>query len=277
MLWNLQNFYLEKHTSGYWRSKMSTLYLAWRSKYNTNNCTQNETRWFPIGALDYDKSESLYRFFYLKGAEKARELAGFSALDAFPDFEKKYQSDELFEFFKNRVPNRKRRDFSSIVERMDLEPNSADPVSILSISGGTRQTDCLEIFPELELSEDGYFTCKFFVHGSRFMSDYSNAKLKELQVGDELKIAIEMNNPATGSAIQIQTKDDLAVIGYAPRYLLEDLKQMEQNPYEVKAHIAKVNLEPAPSNQRLLVSLSGKLPKTNSSMRAQEEFSALIH
>lgn len=250
---------------------MNTLFLAWRAGYDSQEaCTEAQTRWFPIGRLDRDSVNSKYRFRYLKGAIKAQDQAGFSALDAFPDLKREYSSMELFSLFKNRIPNAKRKDFSDIVDRMDLRQEEADPFNILSVSGGTRQTDSLEIFPEIDKTASGHFECKFFVHGSRFVSEYAKKRINSIRTGDSLKICFEMANKYTGFAIQVQTEEDKVVIGYAPRYLLNDLQGVREFPESVEVAALKVNPSPAPVNQRILVSLKGKLPTDKENNKGED-------
>lgn len=74
-------------------------------------------------------------------------------------------------------------------------------------------------------------------------------------------MALELNNPATGIAVQLQTADTYHMLGWSPRYLVEDLVQaIATAPSEIAATIQQINRPPAPANQRALVSLEGKLP-----------------
>lgn len=256
---------------------MNTLFLAWRSGYSVEQATPASTQWFPIGRLDQDASgREPYTFRYLHGAEIAQETAGFHPLEAFPDLGAVYRSPELFSLFLNRIPNPRRSNFSEIVERMDLG-SKADPFKILSISGGSRQTDTLEIFPLLKTETDGSFRCRFFIHGSRFMHEDSIKKLDTLTLGQELRVCFEANNPATGWAIQLQSVDKPQVIGYVPRYLLPDLNTIRQSDTRdfPQAVVAKINAAPAPLNQRVLVELTGRLPK-GQTMMASEEFQVIV-
>jgi len=41
----------------------------------------------------------------------------------------------------------------------------ADPLSILEVSGGTRRTDNLEVFPKISKNERGEFRTRFFLRG----------------------------------------------------------------------------------------------------------------
>ena len=48
-------------------------------------------------------------------------------------------------------------------------------------------------------------------------------RLSRLHEGDALQVAVEVNNPVTGAAVQLQTVDDYHMIGWAPRYLIKDM------------------------------------------------------
>lgn len=232
-----------------------TLFLAWQS-----NAARSPTReWFPVGRLDVLRPQSLYRFRYLRGAERAHKETGFEPLVDFPDFRQTYETSELFPLFQNRVLAPGRPDFHEYLQMLAL-PDQADPVEILSVSGGYRATDSFEVFPKIERGKDGAFRCRFFLHGWRHVSEDAQRRLESLRAGERLFAAIELTNPATQFAVQIQT-EDYYVIGWAPRYLVGDLvKAIAEAPGEYRAEVVRVNPVPAPSKQRLLVQLCGHWP-----------------
>src|SRR5271167_1734491 len=80
-----------------------------------------------------------------------------------------------------------------------------DPVEILSVSGGRRITDALEVFPKLERQPDGFFQCRFFLHGSSHVNSAAQERLHALVPAERLNIALELTNPATGFAVQVHT------------------------------------------------------------------------
>jgi len=245
-----------------------TLFLAWQDQATTR-------RWFPIGRLDVDQAHSVYRFRYTHGAELARESAGFPPLPDFPKLDRLYKSDELFPIFQNRVMAPGRPDFAQYVEQLGLRPESSDPIEILAVSGGTRATDAFEVFPKLERQVDGRFTCRFFLHGSSHVSAPAQEKINNLTTGERLNVALELTNPATGLAVQVQTSDYF-MIGWAPRYLVHDLAEaMARWPGGYEAEIVRLNPLPAPSKQRLLVEFRGKLPANYEPM-SSEEFKPLV-
>ena len=235
---------------------MKTLFLAWQHT-RPNPSQRPATRaWFPIGKLEAD--ESYYRFAYTAGALRAAKEGGFAPLDAFPDLRRTYESAELFPVFKNRLIQPNREDYGDYVRRLGLTEADADPMAILAVSGGTRQTDNLEVFPKIRAHRDGSFSCRFFLHGWRHVNAAAQARLDTLQAGDALRVSLELNNPATGAAIQLQTADDYHMLGWAPRYLLLDmLATLSHAPRKVEASVVRLNEPPAPGNQRVLVELCG--------------------
>jgi hypothetical protein len=139
---------------------------------------------------------------------------------------------------------------------LDL-PETAEPAEILEVGGGYRATDSFEVFPKIERRPDGSFRCRFFLHGSRHMSPAAMQRIDRLQAGETLYITLELTNPATQLAVQVQTKD-YHVIGWAPRYLVNDLvTAMAHSPGAHAIKVVRINPSPAPSKQRLLVELSG--------------------
>ncbi len=226
-----------------------TLFLAWQDKVRTR-------RWFPVGRLDVTGNR-LYKFRYLRGAVLAQQSSGFTPLYDFPDLYKSYESPELFPLFQNRVLTPGRKDFQEYLKCLDL-PDQASPIEILSIDGGARITDNFEVFPKIECKENGTFLCRFFLHGVQHVNESSQKRVDSLQPGEELYISIELTNPVSDLAVQIQTKD-YYMIGWAPRYLINDIvRAISKAPASAKykAKVVKVNPIPVPSKQRLLIELN---------------------
>ena len=227
-----------------------TLFLAWQDK-------REESRlWFPVGRLDADVRRSNYRFRYTVGAKQAEKEAGFQPLIEFPSFEEPYSSDELFPLFQNRVMNPTRPDFTDYLRNLDLR-EGADPIEILSANGGLRATDTYEVFPKLVKDTDGSFTCRFFLHGWRHVNPSAQERIDRLKRKEKLYITLELTNPATGLAAQIQTTD-YYMVGWAPRYLVDDLATaMAESPGQYEAEVVRINSLPAPSKQRVLIEMRG--------------------
>lgn len=250
---------------------MKTLFLAWQDKRLRGDHVDGTRAWFPIGRLDAEPEDSHYRFAYTRGVLQAKEKAGFQPLDAFPKFDVLYESSELFPLFQNRLISTKREDYAEYLQRLDLSPEHADPFEILAISGGGRQTDNLEVFPKIQARRDGSFSCRFFLHGWRHVNAPSQDRLNGLRPGEPLQVSIELNNPATGLAVQLETANDYFMLGWAPRYLIQDvLRAVAGGPSNMTARVVQLNPPPAPHNQRVLVELEGRLTAGYEPMSSDE-------
>lgn len=239
-----------------------TLFLAWQDKARSRH-------WFPVGRLDVERSKPNYRFGYVRGAERARQESGFEPLLDFPDFRRCYEASALFPLFQNRVLTPGRWDFPEYLRQLDL-PDQSDPIEILSVDGGYRATDSFEVFPKIEHREDGAFRCRFFLHGSRHVNPDALRRLEQLQPGEELRVCVEINNPATVLAVQVQTPD-YQMIGWTPRYLVNDLiNAIARSPSKLQAEVVKVNPVPAPSKQRVLIEFRGHWPEGYEPMSGED-------
>lgn len=228
-----------------------TLFLAWQAKQNRG--------WFPIGQLDVDVDCADYRFQYIKGAEQAQEEAGFIPLMEFPDLSEKYRSNELFPTFTNRIMSRSRPDFAKYMRSLDLN-EAMDPIESLYVNGGYRATDAYEVFPKIEKHDSGSFTCRFLLHGSRHLDTEAQSRIDKLALDEKLYVQVERDNPASGLAVKIHAMDSQH-IGWAPRYLAEDLIAAIDETGDYSAHVVRVNPPPAPSSRRVLIELNGRWDK----------------
>lgn len=241
---------------------MSTLFVAWQAPGPTR-------AWFPIGRLDASTERRDYVFRYTHGALHARDRAGFEPLIAFPEFDRRYEADELFPLFKNRILEPNRKDFAEYLQWLDMDPVNADPIEILGLTGGERQTDSLEVFPKVLKLPDGTIRCRFFLHGLRHVSPAARARAEVLSEGESLQVAIEVNNPATTYAVQLQTAD-CHMIGWAPRYLVDDLRAALLEHSTINAKVLRINRMGAPFARRVMVELCGGVPSTFEPMTSDE-------
>lgn len=247
---------------------MSTkaLFLAWQDK-------QLSHQWFPVGRLDADMDHSQFCFRYTGGAKRARKEAGFPLLVEFPNLEQVYTSTSLFPLFCNRVMNPARPDLADYLRALDL-PAAANPLEILAVSGGRRVTDSYEVFPQIEKKKDGSFDCRFFLHGWRHVNPQAQQRIDRLNREETLFVTLELTNPVTGSAVQIQTAD-YHMIGWAPRYLVNDLTEAMAGVVGYSARVVRLNPLPAPSKQRVLIEMQGRWgdhqPMSN------DDFQPLVH
>src|SRR5262245_24004019 len=121
-------------------SVLPPLFVLWRHPISRKT--------FPVGRLAAHRFEdlSIFEFVYLRGALDAHQ-EGFRPFLSFPQLERAYRSERLFPFFENRLMPSKRPEYNAYLYALGLEPQTASPIAVLARSGGTRQTDQLEVFP----------------------------------------------------------------------------------------------------------------------------------
>ncbi|MBI4025535.1 MAG: restriction endonuclease subunit S [Verrucomicrobia bacterium] len=225
--------------------------VKWRSGDAQNG------KWGPVGRLDFDGQT--YRFFYTHGA---RTMAGFQPFSQMEDLEQVYESAELFPLFANRLLSRSRPDYEASLTwgGFDLS-NPPDPISILSVTEGRRQTDSIEVFPCPIPDAEGCYLNKFFLHGIRWMSAPAIERIGRLQVNEPLFAMLDICNPHDHNAVAVRTVEERTLIGYVPRYLAGDvwelLKRCGADLLDV--FVARLNKE-APLQQRLLCQMRACWP-----------------
>ena len=82
-------------------------------------------------------------------------------------------------------------------------------------------------------------------------------RIDRLNRGDPLYVTLELTNPATGLAVQIQTRD-YPMIGWAPHYLVHDLTRAMVDVPNYSARVVRLNPLPPPSRQRVLIEMQGR-------------------
>lgn len=238
---------------------MKTLYVAWK---------KDPGGWFPVGRLDADVQGEFYRFRYTHGALDPE--AGFAPLDGFPDLDKDYVSSQLFPFFQNRVQNSSQPSFPDFLTRHGFPAKGKgayDPIELLAVSEGRRETDHLEVFPRIKRVEGTPLVTTVFAHGLHLLPPAGVEETLKVRVGQSLQV-VGVNHPLPGHSIQLQTPARV-VLGYVPRYLVPELVQVSLQG-RVKAEVVRVNLPPAPPSQRLLVRLEGDWPEGYKPMSGAE-------
>ena len=92
------------------------------------------------------------------------------------------------------------------------------------------------------------------------MNPAAQNRLHALTAEEKLYVSIELTNPATQFAVQIQTVD-YHMIGWAPRYLVADLvAAIAKASWRSEASVVRINPIPAPSKQRVLIEFRGNWP-----------------
>ena len=227
---------------------MSALFVAWRGD-------DPQHGWGPVGRLEHDAG--VYRFSYTLGALTLRGFRPFSEMD---ELERVYESDELFPLFANRLLSPSRQEYEAFLLWGGFEPkNPPDPIAILGVTEGIRQTDSIEVFPCVVPDLNGCYVNKFFMHGIRWMESSGMRRVGELIQEEQLVVAPEPHNLSDPNAVAVFTEDGTK-IGYVPRYLAHDVGQLlSKCPGFVKLSVQRLNQD-APLQQRVLCRMNACWP-----------------
>jgi hypothetical protein len=165
---------------------------------------------------------------------------GFKPFFPFIDTNKVYKSAELFPAFLSRLPDPKRKDISSILQKYGLE--RYDPFELLKKSEGRLPIDTLEFIEPIDLS--GQVIKDFYIAGVSHgdMCDGTDCdRVNCLQISDFLKLVPEPNNRYDSNAIKIC--HDKTKIGYVPVYYSEAIHTALSSGRETTCQIVELNTD----------------------------------
>jgi hypothetical protein len=230
------------------------VYIAWRV-----GSPDERGNWSPVGRLEYADDE--YCFVYTHGA---RTLEGFHLFPGMTDLHAVYRTKTLLPMMSNRLLSHSRPEFKAWLAWSGFDPdNPPDPLAILGVTGGIRQTDALEVFPEPSPDAEGRYRTRFFVHGLRHASPEALQRLPSLAAGMTLRLDLEDDNPHDPRAVAVLDDRDgeSQRLGYVPRYLARDVRALTAQAGADAIELAVVRVNPqAPLQMRLLCQLTAPWP-----------------
>lgn len=227
---------------------MKTLFVAWQDP-----CMR---RWYPVGCLSFDGTT--YRFVYTKGAQEAENFSPFMRMKK---LDLQYESKELFPIFSNRLLSKARPEYKALLTWVNVAEAKADPITMLAITGGSRNTDYLEVFPCPAPNAEGLYDVEFFCHGLSHLSESVIQRVNTLKPKDRLFLMFDVQNSVDQLAIALRTDDPAMIVGYCPRYLNTDFHRLiEHNSGRIEVSVRQVNQD-APLQMRLLCHLAASWPE----------------
>lgn len=212
----------------------NVLLLIWKNP----NTRQN----YIVGQLE--KGEK-YTFKYSQDVDHVIK-EGFKPLIGFENLSKQYTSDILFPVFTSRLPDRKRRDISTILAKYHID--EYDEFLLLKNGGARLPIDTIEFAPALGQAP---FDIDFYVAGTRHYlgcrgDGSNNSQLcgkvtSDLNVDDKLLLLPEPDNIHDKNAIKLVAEGD-RLIGYVPRYYCERvLDALADNEFQVSCCIKEIS------------------------------------
>ena len=228
------------------------VFITWRGG------GEDRGHWSPVARLEHLDGE--YRFFYTRGA---RLLPGFRPFPGMADLEEVYCSETLFPLLANRLLARSRPEYQAWLRWSDFDPaDPPDPLAILGVTEGIRQTDALEVFPSPEPDSQGRYRSRFFLHGLRHAPEAARERIAEMRPDDRLEIEVEDDNAFDPRAVAVLNDgQERLKLGYVPRYLARDLRGLivAQGMDAIDVRVVRVNTG-APLQMRLLCGLNTPWP-----------------
>jgi hypothetical protein len=193
---------------------------------------------------------------YLKGALGEPD---FQPLVAFPDLYRRYESEELFPFFANRVLSQDRPDWPTLARALDL-PDDTDPVFVLAETGGRRATDTFEVFcPPRRDEATGRCKLRFLARGIRHLPGAED-RIERLSAGDRLEVVRDVMNEETSRA-RLLVRDAIGEVGWIPDLLLDTFDSLDTAcGDDIVVRVVKVNGREVPARARLLCDLDACSP-----------------
>jgi len=221
---------------------MKSLFVAWRPPM------PDRAGWRPVGRLERDSG--LFRFWYTRGARKPN----FHPFAQMEQLGQVYESEELFPLFANRLIPESRPEYEEYMRWSGFDVNNPpDPIVVLGVTEGIRQTDAVEVFPCPVPDAEGCYLTKFFLHGISWLPDAAVERISKLCEGESLKMMLDLQNDYDPLAVAVRTETERMQIGYVPRYLAHDVWQLVQrcDVNFIELSVARVNMD-APLQNRLL-------------------------
>lgn len=230
---------------------MNSLFIAWRPPQ------PETTGWRPIGRLMHDGG--LYQFCYTQGARKK----GFRPFPGMENLDQVYESERLFPIFENRLLPKNRPEYESFLRWSGFDESATpDPVVVLGVTEGRRETDAIEVFPCPVPKADHCYANRFFLHGIRWLPESCELRINSLEPGEILRLMPDPQNSADPHAVGVRTESDRTLIGYVPRYLAQDVYKLFQacDVSFIELKVARVNRD-APLQNRLLCQMYACWPE----------------
>jgi hypothetical protein len=221
------------------------LFVCWQSPQNRAI--------YPIARLFVRDEPPTYEFAYVRGVHDALRQ-GLAPFPQMPELDRVYLLNELPPLLTNRLMPKRRPDFAEYIEHLGLAGSAEPPAPelILARSEGRKVTDHIEVTapPEFDAASRTWVYYGF-ARGVRHLPGAEDA-VRQVKAGDELQIDRDGTNEWDARALLV-LRSDRARLGFVPHVLIEDFGALMDQGALVRAQVARVNLPPAPLQQRLLV------------------------
>jgi hypothetical protein len=242
---------------------MNRIFVAWQQP--------DSREWIPVAKLEY--SNGIYAFSYTQGIFRAKEFRQFSGMSK---VDVVYESPRLFPLFANRVISKSRPEFKDYLRWLGLSDMEEDPMAILSLTGGIRGTDSIELFQPPTVTDEGVYKLEFFARSLSHLPSFAIDRIATMERGELICLMKDMQNDFDPQAVAMRTGTPSVFLGYCPKYYAQDLGTLLSSPEcDLTVKVKCVNLD-APSNMRLLCSVTATVPKDFSPLNKERDFLPVV-
>lgn len=194
------------------KNNISELLMVWKDPDTRQR--------FVVGELQ--ERDGIFTFQYVNPELDEAIKHGFKNYPSFPDLKATYSQEGLFRSVAGRLPQPKRPDYATILDRYGLDSSSSE-MEILEATRGRIPTDTFEFVRKIIFKPGDQFTIDFELAGARHY-DLEKAA-KNLDIGVGLNLLRDNKNIFDQFAVRVETKENLT-IGYVPKYFSKPISEM---------------------------------------------------
>lgn len=208
------------------------IFLGWQDP--------NSSLWLPIGKMTWNPTKTEYYFAHTKGMEQAIQISSIQKI-ILGNTEKLFEiekSNSISYWFKSRMPIDRPSETKQYAEYLGLSTSTLDPTTFISRTGGLKNGDSYDTFPDVYSDNNGVY--RFYFVPWNLHADLVN----NLVVG----LLLEYHDG------QIYSNGYL--IGQLPGYI-NDL--LADNPNKIEISVAKINPESTIKSYQLLCCASTRI------------------
>ena len=204
------------------------LYLIWKHP--------DTRRQYAVGILS---KNGMFEFEYGIQFEEAKK-DGFTGIEAFKEYNQKYQNEKLFPVFASRLPDKKRRGIEDILKKYNLV--EYDEYMLLKNSGARLPIDTFEFIDPifdvlLIVSRD------FYLAGVRHYlpcNGHDCSNQTRVGLNDKVSLILEPENQFDENAVAVYNSYN-EKIGYIPRYYAKQVTQKIKEHRPIECTVTECN------------------------------------
>lgn len=191
--------------------KIKALYMGW-----TDTSLQPlEPCWIPIYKITWDNKQNNFYASYTQGFEDNIDRLKGLIINPNCGYKRVWHLKGLEPLVLNRIP--KRLDSMKLYDCLGIPEQKNNAIAYLSRSGGKRNLDDFDFFPEVAPDKSGYYSFYFLLEGLPQLATKKGKSFVDLVNSITSKDILEVEINTSNRKASIHYKKNL--IGYFPKYI----------------------------------------------------------